>query len=177
MERGIFPCPPAWAGWLPPGVRPLDRTGERLWELLVLLPEGPGRLEGPVRCCLALAPGEASLGRVQAERVVTYGLSARDSLTLSSLAEPVLCVQRSLPRPGGGEIEPQEVPLPPLPLPAAELLPLLGLRLLTLPPGELWPFGPEGRRENREFPRENERLSVDKYRENGIMEPIISEMR
>ena len=54
---------------------------------------------------------------------------------------------------------------------------LLGLRLLTLPLGELWPFGPEGRRENREFPRENERLSVDKYRENGIMEPIISEMR
>ena len=57
---------------------------------------------------------------------MTYGLSHRDSLTLSSLAEPVLCVQRRLPRPDGGFIEPQEFPLPDLPAPAAELLPLLG---------------------------------------------------
>ena len=72
---------------------------------------------------------------------MTYGLSHRDSLTLSSLAEPVLCVQRLLPRPDGGLIEPQEFPLPALPGPAAELLPLLGARLLQLPQTEnpfLW---------------------------------------
>ena len=66
------------------------------------------------------------LDRITAETVVTYGLSHRDSLTLSSLAEPVLCVQRRLPRPDGGVVEPQEFPLPDLPAPAAELLPLLG---------------------------------------------------
>ena len=53
--------------------------------------------------------------------------------TLSSLTEPVLCVQRQLPRPDGTVIEPQEFPLPALPGPAAELLPLLGARLLRLP--------------------------------------------
>ena len=80
-------------------------------------------------------PGDctAPLERITAETVVTYGLSSRDSLTLSSLAEPVLCVQRQLPRPGGGVVEPQEFPLPSLPFPAEALLPLLGLRLLQMP--------------------------------------------
>ena len=59
--------------------------------------------------------------------------AARDSLTLSSLAEPVLCVQRALPRPDGAVIDPQEFPLPPLPGPAEALLPILGLRLLQMP--------------------------------------------
>ena len=144
MERGIFPCPPAWEGLLPPGVRALRASSgirDTLWELLALTPEGAGRLGGTVRCRLLLAPGDGRLSGVRAEWVVTYGLSPRDSLTLSSLTEPVLCVQRILPRPDGGAVEPQEFPLPPLPAPAAELLPLLGLRLLTLPPGELWPAG------------------------------------
>ena len=86
-------------------------------------------------CRVLLAPGDRalSLEHVSAETVVTYGLSHRDSLTLSSLAEPVLCVQRQLPRPDGTVIEPQEFPLPALPGQAAELLPLLGARLLRLP--------------------------------------------
>ena len=86
-------------------------------------------------CRVLLVPGDfaASLEHIQAETVVTYGLSHQDSLTLSSLTEPVLCVQRRLPRPDGGFIEPQEFPLPDLPAAAEELLPLLGLRLLQLP--------------------------------------------
>ena len=86
-------------------------------------------------CRVLLVPGDwaPSLDHIAAETVVTYGLSHRDSLTLSSLTEPVLCVQRQLPRPDGAVIEPQEFPLPDLPGPAAELLPLLGLRLLQLP--------------------------------------------
>ena len=73
--------------------------------------------------------------------MITCGRSPRDRLTLSSLTEPVLCVQRSLPRPDGAVIEPQEFPLPPLPGPPEELLPLLGLRLLLMPltePYLLW---------------------------------------
>ena len=136
MESAIFACPAAWERLLPPGVSPLRQPGEaaaHCWELLALTPEGPARLEGVVRCRLLLAPGESRLSGVRADRVVTYGLSPRDSLTLSSLTEPVLCVQRVLPRPDGDVIEPQEFPLPPLPFPAAELLPLLGIWLLRMP--------------------------------------------
>ena len=104
--------------------------------LLALTRRGCGELAGGAALCrVLLAPGDCGpeLANVAAETVVTYGLSARDSLTLSSLTEPVLCVQRRLPRPDGGFVEPQEFPLPELPAPAEELLPLLGLRLLQLP--------------------------------------------
>ena len=140
MEGAIFDCPAGWARWLPPGVRrPADaeELARRDWTLLALTACGVQRLGGrTVRCRTLLAPGDCSparLARVRAERVISCGLSPRDSLTLSSLESPVLCVQRALPRPDGGVIEPQEFPLPELPAPAAELLPLLGLRLLQMP--------------------------------------------
>ena len=131
METAIFPCPAQWTPLLPPGVvraeKPEDLL-EQFWDLLALA----GGSDPAVRCRILLLPGTETPA-AQAERVVTYGLSPRDSLTLSSLTEPVLCVQRALPRPDGGRIEPQEFPLPRLPAPAAELLPLLGLRLLHMP--------------------------------------------
>ena len=139
MEGVIFCCPPAWRKRLPPGVLGAERAealAEQYWPLLVLTRRGCGELGDTAALCrVLLVPGDctAPLERITAETVVTYGLSSRDSLTLSSLAEPVLCVQRQLPRPGGGVVEPQEFPLPELPAPAAELLPLLGLRLLQLP--------------------------------------------
>lgn len=86
-----------------------------------------------LRCGMLLVPGTGMPRGIQAETVVTYGLSHRDSLTLSSLSEPVLCVQRALPRLEGGNVEPQEIPLPPLPGEAETLLPLLGMRLLRMP--------------------------------------------
>ena len=89
-----------------------------------------------VQCRILLLPGswERPLPPgLTAETVISYGLSARDSLTLSSLTEPVLCVQRRLPRPDGGRVEPQEFLLPVLPGPAEVLLPLLGVRLLQIP--------------------------------------------
>lgn len=136
MESAIFLCPDAWRPLLPPGIRLPEgpgQLGERTWDILALTPEGL-RQAGKTRCRILLAPGDCgTLPGVEAERVVTYGLSHRDSLTLSSLAEPVLCVQRTLPRTDGTVVEPQEFPLPPLPASAEALLPLLGLRLLQMP--------------------------------------------
>lgn len=144
MEGAIFDCPAPWRARLPAGVlgaaSPASLAG-RTWDLLALTRRGREAL-GPagVPCRILLLPGDGP-PPLAAETVVTYGLSPRDSLTLSSLAEPVLCVQRSLPRPDGGVVEPQEFPLPPLPGPPEELLPLLGLRLLLMPltePPALW---------------------------------------
>ena len=144
MEGAIYDCPVAWLGLLPPGVlgaeSPAGLAG-RTWDLLALTRRGRetlGRAE--VSCRVLLIPGDSPLP-LRAETVITCGLSPRDSLTLSSLTEPVLCVQRSLPRPDGAVIEPQEFPLPSLPGPPEELLPLLGLRLLLMPlaePPVLW---------------------------------------
>lgn len=139
MDAGIFDCPERWGGLLPPGTRRLrtaSEASERTWALLALTEAGCARLQGAVLSCrLLLAPGDCAgnLTGVHAEAVITYGLSPRDSLTLSSLAEPLLCVQRALPRPDGGTVDLQELPLPPLPGPAEELLPVLGLRLLQIP--------------------------------------------
>ena len=87
----------------------------------------------PGQCRTVLLPGGAGSLPLRAACAVSYGASPRDSLTLSSLRSPVLCVQRLLPRPDGALVEPQEFPLPPLPAPAEELLPLLGIKLLYLP--------------------------------------------
>ena len=140
MECALFDCPAAWSPWLPPGVRGLERAerlAERTWDLLALTPSGLLRLEKElVRCRILLLPGGSPpelVSLANAECLITYGLSSRDSLTLSSLEAPVLCVQRSLPRPDGSVLEPQELPLGSLPAPAEELLPLLGLWLLQIP--------------------------------------------
>lgn len=142
MEGAIFHCPAVWQAYLPPGVlgaeSPAGFAG-RTWDLLALTRRGRealGRTKAVCRaetfCRILLIPGDG-LPPFPAETVITYGLSPRDSLTLSSLAEPVLCVQRSLPRPDGAVVEPQEFPLPALPGPPEDLLPLLGLRLLLMP--------------------------------------------
>lgn len=139
MDAAIFDCPMEWTGFLPPGTRRVRLAAEleeHIWPLLALTPEGCRAMAGrggQIVCRLLLAPGDALPAQVRAETVVTYGLSPRDSLTLSSLAEPVLCVQRALPRLDGTAVDAQEFPLPPLPGPPEALLPLLGLRLLQMP--------------------------------------------
>ncbi len=135
MRCGVFPCPDRWRAWLPPGtVCPGGKEAEgTVWDLLALTPEGCAHLAaGRLRCRVLLAPGGSRVPE-GADTVVTCGLSPRDSLTLSSLTEPVLCIQRALPCLDGSVLEPQEVPLPPLPAPAELLLPLLGLWLLQMP--------------------------------------------
>ena len=140
MADAIFLCPAAWEAWVSPETRRLrqaEELSERVWEILLLPPGTVREIHGtPVRCSCLLVEGDCRpelLASVETGHVVTYGLSSRDSLTLSSLQEPVLCVQRSLPRPDGAVIEPQEIPLRDLPLPAEQILPLLGLRLLQMP--------------------------------------------
>lgn len=78
---------------------------------------------------ILLLPGDCPRSDLRAGTVVTYGLSPRDSITLSSLREPVLCVQRTLPLLCGGVLEPQEFPLPGVEG-AERLLPGVGTRLL-----------------------------------------------
>lgn len=139
MEAAIYMAPRRWADRLPAGtadLRTAAALGGRNWDLLVLTPEGC-RTQPEARCRLLLAPGDCpeALVRVRADAVVSYGLSLRDTLTLSSLADPLLCLQRAIPLPGGASIEPQEFPLPPLPEPPEGLLPLLGLWLILGRPG------------------------------------------
>lgn len=140
MEGALLECPRAWERLLPPGIRRAETAAElegRGWDLLALTAGGCAAMaERKVRCRILLLPGswERPLPPgLTAETVISYGLSARDSLTLSSLTEPVLCIQRQLPRPDGGRVEPQEFLLPVLPGPAEVLLPLLGVRLLQIP--------------------------------------------
>ena len=147
MNAAIYDCPKEWARFLPAGVQAIRQAGElteHIWPLLALTAEGCRALtEKEIVCRLLLAPGDlpALPAQVRAETVISYGPSPRYSLTRSSLTEPVLCVQRALPRPDGSFVDPQEFPLPSLPGPAEALLPLLGLRLLQMPltkPSFLW---------------------------------------
>ena len=93
MEGVIFCCPPAWRKLLPPGVLGAERAealAEQYWPLLVLTRRGCGELGDTAALCrVLLVPGDctAPLERITAETVVTYGLSSRDSLSLSSLAD------------------------------------------------------------------------------------------
>ena len=140
MTDAIFACPPTWEPWVSPWTRILRgeaELSEQTWGIL-LLPPGTvrGRQAVPISCACLLVEGTCPaelLSSVKTAHVVTYGMSPRDSLTLSSLREPVLCVQRSLIRPDGTVIEPQELPLGELPLPPEQMLPLLGLQLLQMP--------------------------------------------
>ena len=140
MEDAIFACPEIWERWVSPETRKLRKTEElsgQRWGVLLLPLETIPRIHAlPIACECLLVEGvchSESLACVQAKHIVTYGLSSRDSLTLSSLQNPVLCIQRVLHRLDGTVIEPQEIPLADLPLPAEQLLPLLGLRLLQMP--------------------------------------------
>jgi len=136
MEDAIYGCPRGWAALLPPGVRRLRERSElagQAWGVLVLTPDGCHGLQTvELSCKLLLLPGNVPAGRLPRLRngcAASYGLSPRDSLTFSSLQEPLLCIQRALPGPRGTVIEPQEIPLPGLPAPAEEFLPLLALWL------------------------------------------------
>ena len=125
MDGGFFLCPDAWEFLLPAEIRHLRDAGSvcrKRWDLLTLTPMGCALLPEPaaVTAGILLLPGDCPRSDLRAGTVVTYGLSPRDSITLSSLREPVLC---------GGVLEPQEFPLPGVEG-AERLLPGVGTRLL-----------------------------------------------
>ena len=133
MEGGIFHASTGWEHLLPPGLWQLRDPWAACrgqWDFLALTPLGCRMLAGQaVTAAVLLLPGDCGANGFRAETVVTYGLSPRDSITFSSLREPVLCVQRTLPLLCGGVLEPQEFPLPGVEG-AERLLPGVGTRLL-----------------------------------------------
>ena len=133
MEGGIFHASTGWEHLLPPGLWQLRDPWAACrgqWDFLALTPLGCRMLAGQaVTAAVLLLPGDCGANGFRAETVVTYGLSPRDSITFSSLREPVLCVQRALPLACGGVLEPQEFPLPGL-AGAEGLLPCVSARLL-----------------------------------------------
>lgn len=140
MDTAILGGGSALEAQLPIGVRRLREAGElveRRWELLALTADGCRLLRArpDVRCGCGtlLLPGDWGevLEQVRTERAVSYGLSPRDTLTLSSLGRrAVVCVQRTLLRPDGVSVEMQELPVERDGLPPELLLVLAGLRLL-----------------------------------------------
>ena len=133
MEGGIFHASTGWEHLLPPGLWQLRDPWAACrgqWDFLALTPLGCRMLAGQaVTAAVLLLPGDCGANGFRAETVVTYGLSPRDSITFSSLRDPVLCVQRALPLLLGGVLEPQEFPLPGL-AGAEGLLPCVSARLL-----------------------------------------------
>ena len=96
MEGGIFHASTGWEQLLPPGLRQLRDPWAACrgqWDFLALTPLGCRMLAGQaVTAAVLLLPGDCGANGFRAETVVTYGLSPRDSITFSSLREPVLCV-------------------------------------------------------------------------------------
>jgi len=107
-DRGLAPL-------LPRNIDRRDRrAGENGWQLCALSPSAAERLARcPLRCKTLLLPEGAYRPVWQAQQVVSYGLSGRSSLTLSSMSDrDMLCVQRTLVDRLGRKVEGQEIPLP-----------------------------------------------------------------
>ena len=115
-----------------------DAAG-RAWDLLALARNAVKTpLPGGVRTRNLLLPGDSDPSLAQgmgALQIVGYGLSPRDTLTLSSVtgAGRLLCLQRSLLTMDGALLEPQELPLSPAlsALSEDDALLVAGLRLLS----------------------------------------------
>lgn len=109
------------------------------WDLLVLNREGcRALLAARCRCsCDTLLLPDAHAGAVMqlvdARQVVGVGMSGRSTLTCSSLqrGRSLICLQRTLSKPDGQTVEPQELLFPcPAPVSPEEQLLLCGSRLL-----------------------------------------------
>ena len=105
LERGQGRCLSLLAlrgatdGWL---ALPPEASSTALCGLFMLGPGVPAaRRPGRVKCLAAILPGADSAamgGRLETPCAVTYGLSSRDTLTLSSLSgrEAVVALQREV---------------------------------------------------------------------------------
>ena len=115
-----------------------EPLGSIHWDLLALNHSGCRALLSQriaCSCSTLLLPGDTAAAitqLVRAHQVIGAGLSVRNSITFSSLQQEnaLVCIQRTLLRINGSTLEPQEILLPVLPLPAEEQLLLLGIQLL-----------------------------------------------
>ena len=103
---------------------------------IALAADGSSAPSPGLRCRALLVPGDEQIEgvlRIPSQWVVSFGLSGKDSITLSSI-EPdasVLALQRELVTLDGRVIERQEIPLPiPPATGAAGLMPMYGALLL-----------------------------------------------
>ena len=102
---------------LPPGLwarcHPAQASG--VYDLLLVAPDWCGPLPAGLTCRALLWPGRLGplTEALEAGWVVSYGLTPRDSLTLSSLGRDGLCLalQREVVTLAGRSLEPQEMPL------------------------------------------------------------------
>lgn len=82
---------------------------------LVVVSKSVSSLDRQVNCRTLLAPGGAKklMKSINADSVISYGLSDRDSLTLSSIGDDaiVLALQREISTLGGVTLDRQELPV------------------------------------------------------------------
>ena len=106
-----------------------SRAQAMQWELLLLTEARP--LPGTWVCRTLLLPEGAPVP-CGTQQLISYGLSAKNSITLSSMEpqQELLCVQRALLRPDGSWVEPCDRPLAFPQLSTMQRLGLTGLLLL-----------------------------------------------
>ncbi len=86
-------------------------SGGRVWDLGIIAPGYTGVSRG--RCRALLVPGDMEKWGVKADMVITYGMSSKDTVTLSSIDgdECIVAVQRGFDTLNGDTVEPQELPV------------------------------------------------------------------
>ena len=116
MAACVCFCPERLVPALPQGViwQPSHGDEKDPWELCAMSAESAaGLVSRPLHCGTLLVPEGLYSPLWKAQQVVSYGLSPRSSLTLSSMGKrDMLCVQRVLTGSLGKAMEEQELPLP-----------------------------------------------------------------
>ena len=91
---------------------PLRLCG-RVWRVLVLTRDGAevaGSCGGAVDCDTLVLPADCAVPpQLRAAQVIDCGLSLRDTLTVSSMEQGLLCLQRRIVTLSGALLEPQEL--------------------------------------------------------------------
>jgi hypothetical protein len=111
---------------------------------IVVLSEAPAKEYGGesahIRCGILLLPGDGDAEAFDAECIVTYGMSPKNTITLSSISETscVLAIQRELLTSFGDMLDRQEIKIrggmrPGCLLPVAGALLILGVKLTANP--------------------------------------------
>ena len=83
--------------------------GDGVWDVAVIAPGYKGKCRG--RCRALLLPGDGERCDIESDMVITYGMSSKDTITLSSIDgdDCVVAVQRGFDTLEGFCVEPQEI--------------------------------------------------------------------